>query len=161
MDNFFTDNKKAYSHALYFTICSTYLTFISKLLEQGVSSDSDQVLIERSSKYKNEIIKIDKYVSERYMEDISIEDLAKDFYLSSRQMARIFLDLIGESFHKYLLRQRMNVAVMHIKNGVNLSELPFLCGFDSYSGFYVAFKNFFGTSPKKYKQITLKALSKQ
>ena len=107
---------------------------------------------ETSSKYKDEIIKIDKYISEHYMEDIGIKDLAKKFYLSERQMSRIFQSLMGDSFHKYLLRQRMNVAVMHLKNGeIPLTEIPFVCGFNSYSGFFIAFKKYFNLSPNEYK----------
>ena len=108
---------------------------------------------ESSTKYKDEIIKIDKYISEHYMEDIGIKDLAEMFYLSERQMSRIFQNLMGMSFHKYLLHQRMNVAVMHLKNGeMPLTEIPYACGFNSYSGFYIAFKKYFTIGPNEYKE---------
>lgn len=151
---FYDKNERSKLNSVKHVISIAYLRLINRLFELNVSSEKSAP-IERSGKYKNEIIKIDKFISEHYMEDISIDDLAKLFYLSKRQMTRIFEDLIGESFHKSLLRQRMNVALMHIKNNtVPLTEIPYLCGFNSYSGFYLAFKNFYGVPPQKYYQMT-------
>lgn len=141
-------NAKIYQSALLI-----FLSFINELIEQTTLLDED-IPFENSRKYKDEIIKIDKYISEHYMEDISIKELAKMFYLSERQMSRIFNDLIGESFHKSLLRQRMNVAIKHIKDDdVALTEIPYVCGFNSYSGFFIAFKKYFGCSPNEYKDM--------
>lgn len=130
-----------------------FFAFINVLVDKTTLLE-EEIPLESSKKYKDEIIKIDKYISEHYMENISIKGLAKKFYLSERQMARIFNDLVGESFHKSLLRQRMNVAITHIKNSdVPLTEIPYICGFNSYSGFFIAFKKYFGCSPNEYKDM--------
>ena len=150
-------NKEKSSELLDFKIYQSallvFMHFINVLIEQTISLEGD-LPWESSQKYKDEIIKIDKYISEHYMEDVSLKELAGKFFLSERQMARIFYDLIGESFHKYLLRQRMNVAISHIKDGdVSLTEMPYICGFKTYSGFYMAFKKYFGISPNVYREV--------
>ncbi len=146
-------NAELKSAKIYQSTLMIFLSFINALISSSPVLKED-LPKESSQKYKDEIIKIDKYISERYMEDISIKELAEKFYLSERQMSRIFNDLVGESFHKCLLRQRMNVAITHIKDGdVPLTEIPFVCGFNSYSGFFIAFKKYFGYSPNEYKDM--------
>lgn len=146
-------NADLFNAKIYQSSLLLFFAFINLLMDKTTLKEED-LPTESSQKYKDEIIKIDKFISEHYMENISIKELAKSFYLSERQMSRIFYDLVGESFHKSLLRQRMNVAITHIKNGdVPLTEIPFVCGFNSYSGFFIAFKKYFGCSPNEYKDM--------
>lgn len=150
------DSNEFLEMGIYQTSLLVFFTFINLLIKNSTLSD-EELPGETSRKYKDEIIKIDKYISEHFMEDVKLSELAEKFFISERQMARIFQDLIGEPFHKNLQRQRMNVAITYIKEGkVPLTEIPFLCGFKSYSGFFIAFKKHFGCSPNEYKEMLLK-----
>ena len=96
---------------------------------------------------------VENFFQLHYAEQVSINDLAKELCLSIPQTHRTVKKVFGVGFKKTLLRQRMEHALMLIKQAKNsINEIAFLCGYTSYNGFLAAFRAHFGKTPKEYQK---------
>ena len=80
-------------------------------------------------------------------EDISIETLAEQFFISKFHMMRLFKQETGRSIYDYLQERRLLHARDLIRQGVSATDSCFQSGFRSYSSFTRAFAKHFGTTP--------------
>lgn len=95
------------------------------------------------------------FIEEHLEEDLSLERLAGEFYVSKYYVAHLFKENIGISTHQYILKKRLGAVRDAIVRNINISKAYLLFGFRDYSGFYRAFKKEFGMSPKEYKDNNL------
>lgn len=84
----------------------------------------------------------------------------KDYDLKQKgiepsQIRRWFLKNHGITFQAYQRMFRINAAFKKIQNGETVTHTAFDTGFESLSGFGDSFKNIFGVSPKKGKQLNI------
>ena len=93
------------------------------------------------------ILDIIRYLDEHLTEEISIEDLAKEFYVSKYHMMRRFRQETGTTIHAYLSDRRLFAARDHIAQGMPATDACFQCGFHSYSAFSRAYGKLFGVTP--------------
>lgn len=96
---------------------------------------------------------VEGFFQNRYNEEISIEDLAKELCVSVPHTHRIVKKVFDGGFKKTLMKQRIEHACMLIKqNELTLTEIAYRCGYTSYNGFLSAFKNYMGKTPKEYEK---------
>ena len=115
-----------------------------KDLEYSIATDKD---------YK---IHAEEFFYNRYKERVTINDLAKSLYLSVSQTARVVRRVFGMSFKEVLLKQRIENAVMLIEKGnLSFDEIALDSGYNSYNGFFSAFKKYTGQTPEEYKKKRL------
>ena len=100
--------------------------------------------------YDKNIAVILKYINDNLKEDLSIENLAVEFYMSKYYLMHRFKAQTGYTVHSYILQKRLILAKELIKKGRPVTEVYLDCGFSDYSNFIRAFKNSCGLSPKKY-----------
>ena len=91
------------------------------------------------------------YIEEHLDEDLSLERLADQFYLSKYHIAHVFKDRIGMSIHQYITKKRLALCKEAILGNANISEIYQTYGFGDYSSFFRAFKKEYGISPKDYR----------
>ncbi len=96
-------------------------------------------------------ILIEDFILSNYAEkSLTLSSLAEKICLSARQTERLCKKIFNASFTRLLMRQRMTIAQSLIfENTHSLSEIANMVGFNSYTGFYKCYKNFYGTSPKQ------------
>lgn len=87
------------------------------------------------------------YLDDHLEEDVSIEELAKAFYISKYHMMRLFRQETGTTIHGYLTDKRLLRARDRIRQGMPATEACFQSGFQSYSAFLRAYSKFFGVTP--------------
>lgn len=93
------------------------------------------------------ILSILRYIDAHLTEDINIDTLSEQFYISKFHMMRLFRQETGQSIHGYLQERRLIHAKDLIRQGVSATESCFQSGFRSYSSFTRAYAKHFGTTP--------------
>lgn len=93
-----------------------------------------------------------EYIDRHLDDDLSLDAIAKHFYVSKYHLSHVFKDNMGISLHQYILKKRLKVVSSAIIGNKDISSVYAQYGFKDYSSFYRAFKNEFGMSPKQYKQ---------
>ena len=98
-------------------------------------------------------------MEEHLEEDLSLDRLAGEFFVSKYHIAHLFKDNMGMPIHQYILKKRLEACKEAIRNSAKISEVYFMFGFKDYSGFYKAFKKEYGISPKEWQDTALKEIS--
>ena len=96
-----------------------------------------------------------EYIEEHMDEDLSLETLAKLFFVSKYHIAHVFKDNIGISIHQYITKKRLSLCKDAISGKMNITDAYHKFGFGDYSSFYRAFKKEFGISPKDYRDMQI------
>lgn len=98
------------------------------------------------------IRKIMEYIEAHLTEELTVEQIAEEFFLSKYHMMRLFRSSVGIGVYQYITQRRLEMARQLIASGVAATESCFRSGFGSYSSFTRAYGKHFGTTPtgKKY-----------
>ncbi len=129
-------------------LMNAVLYSLNKLCESAVPTDADI-----SVKSTNELIDKRRLIIENHIDDFfnskdGLRTLAAKLYLSERRTSEIVREIMGESFKDLVVKERMTVASILIKcKKYQLEEIATMVGYNSYSGFYMAYKSFFGHPP--------------
>ncbi|MBO5879660.1 MAG: helix-turn-helix domain-containing protein [Clostridia bacterium] len=99
-------------------------------------------------------VRVMKYLNENIEADISLDMLAKKFFVSKYYLCRAFKQQNGISVHGYVTRKRILRARQLIEAGETAARAADRVGFGDYSAFYRAYVKFIGKSPtyEKYKR---------
>ena len=93
------------------------------------------------------------YIEENFSAVITVEDLAKQFFVSSSTISHLFKQKLGVSFYRYVTQRRLIAGKTLIEQGILLEDVAMQIGFRDYSGFYRAFKQEYGISPRQYRNL--------
>lgn len=91
--------------------------------------------------------RLTKYINEYLERDISLDLLAKRFFVSKYYLCRAFKKYSGVSIHSYITHKRVVYAKQLIDSGETASGAAYKVGFGDYSAFYRAYVKIFGKSP--------------
>ncbi len=102
---------------------------------------------------KNNItVNVVEYVNNNYTENLTLEFLKNKFFISYSTINRMFKQISGKTFKKYLNDLRLTSAHnMMIEDGniMNVAKIAEMNGFKTYSTFYRDYLEKFGTPPSK------------
>lgn len=133
----------------YWKIGRLYL-FIDNL--NNSSKDKPILTGERMSDYY--IKEISNYIEQHYNEDITVESMAEYLNLSRGYLNKIFKRYTGKSPKEFLTSYRMAKAIQLLKTTqIPIGEVGQRVGYANQLHFSRAFKNFFGVSPKIWRQM--------
>ncbi|WP_455718236.1 AraC family transcriptional regulator [Anaerosporobacter sp.] len=105
---------------------------------------------ENDSKQEQPIEQIIQFINQNICKPITIEYLAKQFYLSDSYICRIFKSATGTTINKYITARRISIAKSLLSSGTSVSDVYSQSGFNDYSNFLKAFTKAVGVPPKKY-----------
>jgi len=88
-----------------------------------------------------------EYLNEHLTEELSLETLAKEFFISKYHLCRIFHARTGASIFNYFNTKRIALAQQMIADGENATAVAVRLGFRDYSTFYRAYRKQTGQSP--------------
>ena len=101
-----------------------------------------------SAKDNTKLIQIMDYINDHLSEEISIDTLSAQFYLSRYYLMHFFKEETGYTIGNYITEKRLLLAKNMVQNGHSITEACFQSGFKNYSTFSRAFKKAFKTIPK-------------
>lgn len=87
------------------------------------------------------------YISTHYSENISLDSLSAQFFISKYHLSHAFRARVGTSVYRYIVLRRLMQARQLLSEGVSPGDVCQLCGFTDYANFYRAFKAAYGVSP--------------
>ncbi|MGJ9384639.1 response regulator transcription factor [Salipaludibacillus sp. CF4.18] len=88
------------------------------------------------------------YIQKNVGENITLQDIADDLFISRNYLGQIFKKIVGESFKNYLTRVRMEKAKKMIQEGSYLIyEISEKVGFINPAYFTTTFKKYTGYTP--------------
>ncbi len=99
---------------------------------------------------RNIIQNVLDYIDENIKSEISNNDLCNIAGYSYIHLARLFKLYLGVTPIEYILKRRLLYAVYEMNGDLSKTDIAFEFGFDTYSGFYKAFKREFSCSPSKF-----------
>lgn len=96
--------------------------------------------------------KVIAHVEERYRSSLEVSELARIACLSESQFRKRFVKLFKISPSKFINRIRVQTAArLLLSSKEPISEIALQCGFCDQSYFTRQFSNFFGLTPKRYR----------
>lgn len=129
--------KKAYDVAE-----RTVFEFLYLMNECKVMSDNFYVKDER-------VRKLIMYINGHLSEDLSLDALAKVFFVAKNYMCKIFKKHTGHTINQYINYKRIMLAQELHRSGQSLMQACLNAGFNSYSNFYKAYVKQMGESPRE------------
>jgi AraC-like DNA-binding protein len=126
--------KKSYITAL--------LIYLNRISEENCYE------IEYEKDYDPRINDIIKYINNNIQDQITLDDIAEQFYLSKYHLCRLFKKSVGLTIYQYIIKKRLIIAKSILISGSSVRSAFLGSGFSDYSNFIKSFKSEFGVLPK-------------
>lgn len=129
------------------TLCQQLLIAVNRdLLRSRTAAEAQD-----SYRVDPKMEEILKYIAQHLEEDLSVDALAKRFFLSRYYLMHRFKAVTGYSVHQYISQKRLLRAGELIREGVPVMKAAEQAGFSEYSTFLRAFQNTFHMSPREFR----------
>jgi AraC-like DNA-binding protein/ligand-binding sensor protein len=104
-------------------------------------------------KHADVIYKAIDYIKSRYMTKLTLDDVAKNVFLSPAYFSRVFKEETEYSFSSYLNKVRIEESKKLLRNErINLADIAGMVGYEDQSYFTKVFKKMTGMTPLRYRQ---------
>ena len=95
------------------------------------------------------------YVEEHYHNPINLVEVAERFQMNADHISRLFREIGGENFNKFITRLRIGRAEYLLqKYDLSIDEVASQCGFRDTGYFRKVFGKHLGLTPSKYKKAS-------
>ncbi|MCD7750364.1 MAG: AraC family transcriptional regulator [Lachnospiraceae bacterium] len=101
----------------------------------------------------DKVYDITAYIHRHYPEPLSLEQISREFYISSYYLSHQFKQITGFSFTQYVQMTRVsNAQALLISCDDSITDIALQCGFTSFSQFNRVFNKFVGKSPSLFRK---------
>lgn len=122
----------------YFNRCQDYNTYEPE-------QPKDQI--------EQRIYAVSNFIHTHYMEDLTLEDLARENWMSPYYLSHQFKNITGYTLTHYIHLVRIrNCQYLLINSPKKITEIATECGFSSFSQFNRIFRRLCGESPSDYRK---------
>ena len=117
-----------------------YVTLLTDSLHQEVDGANYSILL------------VKQYIAEHYGEDLTLNLLAEQVYLSPNYLSNMFTKVTGCSLHKYLKQFRMKKAQEFlVGSNMKIVDICKAVGYPTPSYFIKTFQKMYGVTPSAYR----------
>ena len=111
----------------------------------------------RKNSIKTSVKKIMDIISERYMEELTIQSIADEMYLTPNYLSLLFKKNTGKTINEYITKVRMEKAMELLKDPLSrVFEVSQAVGYKNPDYFTRIFKRYVGVNPVEYKERPVK-----
>ena len=129
---------------------SLVLTEIYEKITSSTPIDDTEEVTEYAS---NLLFKIENFLNNTVLKDVTEESLAKELNISTPQLRRLIRKHFRCTFRNLIWDYKTETAKDLIKKDeLTMSEIADKLGYETYSGFYRSFKSKTGIAPEEYKK---------
>lgn len=96
------------------------------------------------------IFEILEFINRNVTGELTVDRIADAVHLNRSYMMHRFKEETGYTIMEYVTEKRLFLANQYIDEGMAMTEVCYRSGFHNYSGFYRAYVDKFGCSPRKY-----------
>ena len=93
------------------------------------------------------------YCMEHYTEPFTLEDMARDLYVSKYYICHVFRQRFNTSLKEFVNQLRLEAACAELKKGTPITESAYASGFSSLRTFNRIFGNYMGMTPREYAKL--------
>ena len=94
------------------------------------------------------------FIDENYQDNIDLEQISKQAFLSRFHFHRLFTHIYKKKPHQYLTATRLEAAkILLAKEGISITDVCNEIGFESLASFSTLFRRQSGYSPQYYRNI--------
>ena len=97
------------------------------------------------------VLQIQQYIDGNFTENISVEKLAQENFMSPDHLTRCFKEMTGYSPKQYIIACRLQYArKLILSEDMSVKEAAFECGFCDVNHFIRSFKKYYNETPGKF-----------
>ncbi len=130
---------------------SLFTTFLALFLRTCIQSDQVHQFHQKKMLILDDVF---EYISQHLTEDLSLNRLEEEFFVSGEHISREFKKSAGLTLHSYITRARIDLSKKYLLQGLSVRDVCQMCGFSSYNHFFKMFKKECGMTPGEYYRKT-------
>ncbi|MDO5022240.1 MAG: response regulator [Eubacteriales bacterium] len=121
-----------------------------RYLKELVSSIATSETLDESTQL---VERVKAYLDEHFSQNITLDLLAENFFISPVYLSRLFKKKTGENYIRYLTKLRLNKAqTLLITTKMKVSDVACMIGYDNPRYFARLFKEHYGMNPQEYRE---------
>ena len=123
-------------------------------LVDGARELSSSSFVDAREENEDERVRlVKKYISEHYMQDISLQEMANLTCMAEESFSRFFRKKTGRTPNRYLIDYRLGIAArMLLTTQLSVAEIGYSCGFNTLSHFNRLFRESKGCTPSEFRE---------
>lgn len=140
----------------YFMLKSYLIQFLMILIREKEEAFKIQEGYTFESTNKTYVVEqMVNYINDHYREKMSLDQIAKNMYLSPFYISKIFKSETGETPINYVIKVRLEKAkeLFEKRDKLSVQEVAAYVGYDDAYHFSKLFKKHYGSAPSHYKNI--------
>lgn len=108
---------------------------------------------EKKEAHGKDIRPVLQYIETHYASNLTIDALAKQFYISPFYLSKKFKAETSFTINQYIISCRMGEAErLLVFSNLPIKDIAITCGYENLSYFYTTFKKYAGCTPQEYRQ---------
>ena len=123
-------------------------------LVDGARELSSSSFVDAREENEDERVRlVKKYISEHYMQDISLQEMGNLTCMAEESFSRFFRKKTGRTPNRYLIDYRLGIAArMLLTTKQSVAEIGYSCGFNTLSHFNRLFRESKGCTPSEFRE---------
>ncbi len=125
-----------------------FLIFSGRLFQ-----NTPNYVSENSNPMYSKISEVITHINKNYMQDLTLDSIAKTFFISTWYLSRTFKKITGLNLNEYINNVKIREAQLLLSSTkLNITKISETVGYDSPTHFGRVFKSITGVSPLKYRK---------
>ena len=130
---------------------STVRMFLAMTLRACASADPYRPQPRHRGDNRLSLDQVFRYIHAHLTEEITLEILEREFFVSRHHLIREFKKRTGQTVHRYIVKARLDLCRQYIAQGYSITEVYRMGGFGGYNHFFRAFRQTYGMTPGEYR----------